>query len=157
MPRRTSAPTDAAPFLQTWDAADQDVTSVDANQAPIFMPGLAGQDFLVVLVSTDAAAGATRPTLQLTLVSHQYHADAAANPIDPTVVGVQEVRVGPALRQAHADNGGGEQLYAPIQFDLRGWNLSQSTEKEYFLGVSDMDNATAVNVMEYGTFKGRPS
>ncbi len=159
MSRVATNPTNAAPWLATWDAADNDISSVNEDQAPVALNIPPDSDFLRLIVASDSNNDS--PVWHLILAEQTVHPDSSSLE-DPWVKAyiswtTQSVA---SSRRGHGDGANGTFLHNPINapavLDLRGmW--SKSDNQKWFLAVQSLGGAGTLYLHAYTAFTRRPS
>lgn len=160
LPANVNDPTNTVPYMAFWDAADDDLSSVDTDQAPVELSIPPLTQFLRLSVASDGATSS--PIWHIILTEWRIHPDTSSLE-DPWVKAyiswtTQSIA---SSRRTHGDGANGFYIHNPINapsvLDLRGmWGASQN--QKWYLAVNDMGTEAAnLYLLGYTPFSSIPS
>jgi len=161
MSREVGTKSNALPFLNLFDTADGDLTSVDANQAPVRLPIPPNDNFLRLTIAGDN--NAATPIWHLVLTETKIKPDTAGDITDPMVIAYipWTTQTITTSRQMHANNGGGfflhHPLNAPAVIDLRGMPIKSKEQQWYLALEAKTGEAANLYLLAWESFASVPS
>lgn len=139
MSRDLSARTAAAPYLTYWDAADSDISSTDADQAPVDITNHArGSDFVTMCFSANAVGASV---LSIIAVDESTPADENS---DPQPIGSVNVTMTATEAGTSHFDGGGDPFMPAVTADIRG--LPDGPTIRYYLALTTLTTSSQVNL-----------